>query len=70
MPESRPISEIGARVHELRIKDLRKKVEWRIVYRTDPDAVLILGVFEKKTRNTPRPVIDACQRRLTDYDAI
>lgn len=43
-------------------------VTWRLVYRTDPDAVVILEVFAKKTRTTPRGVIDRCRRRLRDYD--
>jgi phage-related protein len=38
------------------------------VYRTDPDAVVILEIFGKKTRTTPRDVIDRCRRRLRDYD--
>lgn len=31
------------------------------------DAVVILGVFEKKTAKTPRPVIEACRNRLRRY---
>jgi phage-related protein len=38
------------------------------VYRTDPDAVVILEVFAKKTRATSRDVIDRCRGRLRDYD--
>ena len=41
-----------------------------IVYRVDSDAVIVLEVFEKKTKKTPKRVIDACQRRLKDYDSI
>jgi phage-related protein/DNA-binding XRE family transcriptional regulator len=51
MPHSRPMPAIGARCHELRIKDLQH--EWRIVYRVDRDAVLILDVFAKASRKTP-----------------
>ena len=57
---------IGARCHELRID--AAKVTWRIIYRIDEDAIVILEVFEKRTRQTPQPVIDVCQRRLRDYD--
>ena len=67
MPHSRPMSAIGARCHELRIIDSNKV--WRIIYRIDRDAVVIVGVFEKKTQKTPKRVIDACKRRLRDYDA-
>jgi len=67
MPHSRPMPVIGARCHELRIIDANKI--WRIIYRVDRDAVVIADVFEKKTQKTPKQVIDACKRRLRDYDA-
>ena len=58
---------IGARCHELRIVDEDKS--WRIVYRIDIDAIVILEVFQKKTQETPRYVIDNCQRRIKQYDS-
>jgi phage-related protein len=58
---------IGKRCHELRITDV--SAEWRIVYRIDPDAILILSVFRKTTRTTPQRVIDDCKRRLRQYDS-
>ncbi|HYV06938.1 MAG TPA: type II toxin-antitoxin system RelE/ParE family toxin [Blastocatellia bacterium] len=67
MPHSRPMPVIGVRCHELRIIDANKI--WRIIYRVDRDAVVIADVFEKKTQKTPKRVIDACKRRLRDYDA-
>ena len=60
MPHSRPMPPIGQRCHELRIQD--KNVIWRIIYRIDPDAVIILEVFEKKTNRTPKWVIETCNR--------
>ena len=66
MPHSRPMPSIGSRCHELRIND--ESATWRIVYRLDADAIVILGVFSKKSRATPKAVIDACKRRLRDYD--
>jgi phage-related protein len=66
MPQSRPMPAIGARCHELRSQDAG--VTWRLVYRIDPDAVVILEIFAKKTRTTPRDVVDRCRRRLRDYD--
>ncbi len=68
LPHSRPMPSIGTRCHELRIQDAG--VTWRIVYRRDGDAVVILDVFHKKTRQTPKTVIDTCQQRLRDYDAV
>jgi phage-related protein len=66
MPHSRPMPGIASRCHELRIRD-RDNV-WRIVYRTDPDAVVILEIFSKKTPSTPKQVIEDCRRRLQEYD--
>ena len=67
-PASRPMPQIGVRCHELRIKDYSKK-EWRIIYRTDPDCVLVLDVFLKKTTKTPQNVIENCKKRLKRYDS-
>jgi phage-related protein len=66
MPDSRPMPAIGPRCHELRIDEA--DVTWRIFYRVDSKAVMILDVLKKKTGTTPRAVIDACRRRLADYD--
>lgn len=41
---------------------------WRIVYRLDGDAVIIIEVLSKKTPTTPRGVLDVCRRRLNAYD--
>lgn len=66
MPHSRPMPSVGPRCHELRINDAG--VSWRIVYRVEPDAIVILEVFSKKTRKTPNAVIEACKRRLREYE--
>lgn len=66
LPHSRPMPSIGRRCHELRIDDQTKT--WRIVYRLDFDAVLILEIFEKKTRKTPKEIIENCKRRIRLYD--
>jgi phage-related protein len=67
MPHSRPMPSIASRCHELRINDRDK--DWRIVYRVDADAIVILEVFEKRTTRTPKRVIDACKRRIGQYDS-
>ena len=67
MPQSRPMPAIGSGCHELRVKDA--KAEWRIIYRVDPDAILVVDVFDKKTRETPQRMIENCRKRLRDYDA-
>ncbi|MGE3599367.1 MAG: type II toxin-antitoxin system RelE/ParE family toxin [Dehalococcoidia bacterium] len=40
---------------------------WRIVYYVERDAVVILEVFSKKTKETPKHVIETCRGRLRAY---
>ena len=68
LPHSRPMPWIGRRCHELRITD--KDATWRIVYRADADAVVILEVFEKKSQKTPKRVVDSCKARLRRYNEL
>jgi phage-related protein len=63
LPHSQPMQTIGPRCHELRVRD-------RVVYRIDPDAIVIVEVFAKESQKTPRHVIAACRRRLNDYDQV
>jgi phage-related protein len=58
---------IGQRCHELRISD--RAATWRIFYRVDSDAVLILEVLQKKTQTTPQATIVLCRQRAAAYDA-
>jgi len=66
MPHSRPMTSIGSNCHELRIVD--ENTTWRIIYRIDADAIIILEVFSKKTTQTPKRIIEICKKRLKDYD--
>lgn len=66
LPHSRPMPSIGPRCHELRVND--RNATRRIIYRVDPDAIVILEVFKKTTAKTPMPVIETCKRRLRMYD--
>lgn len=68
LPHSRPMPVIGTRCHELRITD--ESSTFRIIYRADADAVVILDVFKKKTQQTPQSLIDTCRRRLREYDRV
>ena len=52
---------MGRRCHELRILDA--KSNWRVIYRIDADAMVILEVFPQKTSVTPKGVIDTCRPR-------
>jgi phage-related protein len=67
MPHSRPMPDVGRRCHELRVEDAN--VTWRVMYRIDDDAIVVLDVFQKKTRATPKSVIESCQKRLRAYDS-
>lgn len=67
MPHSRPMPSVGIRCHELRISE--KDVSWRIIYRTDPDAIVIADVFAKQTRATPHHILERARRRLAAYDS-
>jgi len=66
MPQSRPMPSVGARCHELRIND--ETATWRLMYRIDEDAIIILEVFSKKTQQTSKKVIDVCKNRIKEYD--
>jgi phage-related protein len=59
---------IGPRCHELRVQD--RTANWRILYRLDPDAVVIVEVFSKQTRTAPGVMIQNCRRRLRMYDVV
>lgn len=67
LPHSRPMPSIGECCHELRVRDADKN--WRMIYRIDEDAILIVEVFNKTTRKTPDKIIQNCQKRLSQYDA-
>jgi len=51
----------------LRVNDSNST--WRIIYRIDNNAIIILDVFQKKTGETPKSIIEACSRRARRYDA-
>ncbi len=66
MPQSRKIPDLCSRCHELRIKD---KDKWyRIIYRIDPDAIVLLHVYEKKSNKIPKSTLDVCRLRIKHYD--
>lgn len=68
MPHSRPMPSIGARCHELRVSD--RDLSWRVLYRVDADAIVLVDVFAKKTRATPMHEIRSARERLRRYDSI
>lgn len=64
MPISRSMPSIGVSCHELRIQDAG--VTWRVLYHVAEDAIVILEVFGKKTRKTPKYVVDNA-KKLKEY---
>jgi hypothetical protein len=42
----------------------RGLLERGLVYRIDPDAIVIVEVFDKSSRRTPLEIVDLCRRRL------
>ena len=67
MPHSKPMPSIGAHCHELRVRDKNKN--WRIICRIDKDAIVILEVYQKTSRQMPDEVIERCRKRLKQYDS-
>src|SRR5437762_8921960 len=55
MPQTEPLPMVGPRCGAIRVRD--GEHNWRIMYRVDPDAVLVLEVYAKKTRKIPQQVI-------------
>jgi phage-related protein len=68
LPHSRPMPIIGSWCHELRIND--ESGTFRIMYRADTDAVVILDALKKKTEQTPQSIIETCRHRLREYDRL
>ena len=66
-PQAEPLTTVGPRCGALRVRD--DKHSWRIMYRVDEDAVLILEVYAKKTPKIPDEVIARCKKRLKIYDS-
>jgi phage-related protein len=66
MPQAEPLPDVGPRCGALRVRDAGHN--WRIMYRIDPDAVLVIEVYSKKSRKIPDEVIDRCKLRLKWYD--
>jgi phage-related protein len=68
MPQSRPMPDIAKGCHELRVTD--KNADWRIIYAIEPDCLVILDVFAKKSKKTPKNIIVACRERITAFREI
>jgi len=67
IPQAEPLPDVGPRCGALRVRDAEH--HWRVMYRIDSDAVLVVEVYPKKTRAIPAEIIKRCQKRLKQYDA-
>ncbi len=66
MPISRPMPSIANGVHELRIKD--STGQYRSFYFSKiQNIIVILHMFKKKTKATPKKEIELVKRRLYEY---
>ena len=61
-PICEPMTDIGPNCHELRLT--ADKSEWRVFYHVSDESVLVLGVFQKKTQQTPQRWLQVCRKRL------
>jgi len=68
LPHVRPMPSIGRHCYELRVRD--EQQNWRVVYRVDEDAIVIVEVFAKKSSATPKKTIETCRVRLKAYDRL
>ncbi|GAB4147650.1 MAG: hypothetical protein Tsb009_20910 [Planctomycetaceae bacterium] len=68
MPQAESLPDVGPRCGALRVRDAEHN--WRIMYRIDSDAVLVVEVYPKKTRKIPDEVIERCKKRFRQYDAV
>jgi phage-related protein len=66
MPKAEPLPIVGPRCGALRVRD--DQHNWRIMFRVDAAVVLVVDVYDKKTKQIPNTVIVRCQKRLNKYD--
>ena len=65
MPHSRPMPIVALGVEELRVKD--ESGQYRaLVVRKTPRGIVVLHVFSKKSRETPRGAIELARQRLKE----
>jgi phage-related protein len=58
---------IGKSCYELRLRDAG--TNWRLVFRVDEDAVIVVGLFRKTSPSATGRLIAVSRRRLSEYDA-
>jgi phage-related protein len=66
LPHSRPLPSLCRHCHELRVRD--RDVTWRVIYRIDPEEIVVADVFAKKSGRIPHHTLKACSHRLAQHD--
>lgn len=64
----KPMPSIGKHCYELRFDDDAERKSWRVIYRIDKDAIVVVHRFEKTTTKTPKKDRDLAIQRLKEYD--
>ena len=68
LPHVRPMPSIGRHCYELRVRD--EQQNWRVVYRVDEVAIVIVEGFAKKSSAPPKKTIETSRARLKAYDRL
>jgi phage-related protein len=66
MPKAERLPIVGPRCGAIRVRD--DQHNWRIMYRVDATVILVVDVYDKKTRRIPDEVIARCKKRLRERD--
>ena len=66
MPNSERLPIVGPRCGALRVRD--DQHNWRIMYRLDATEIVVIDVYDKKTKQIPDEVIARCKKRLQRFD--
>lgn len=68
LPHARPMRRIGTRVYELRVADPEAGAHWRLFYRIDRDAIVVVDWYDKNTQRAPQRILERAARRLREHD--
>lgn len=66
LPESKKVKTTS--FFRIRFEDDEKNTSWRIYYRVDEDAVIVIDICAKNTQQIPKHVMARLIKRLKAYD--
>ena len=69
LPQSvcRPMRRVGKDCFELIVRT--KHTSWRVIYRDDSDAVIVLAIYSLGQGRTSKRVVDTAKRRLEELSS-